>query len=259
MYHGICDAAGERHPYFETSTSPRIFVEQMQFLHDNGYNTTDLAGALTSLEMRNDDSKQVVITFDDAYHDFYTDAFPILLKHGFCATLFVITDFAKKQRVRRSETEYMTWDEIREVRSRGIYIGSHTITHPELQTLSAKQVKYELGKSKEVIEEEVGEPIRSFSYPYAFPEQEKKFVAHIRQTLGGCGYENGVSTMIGTATLQHDRLFLPRLPINSYDDIRLFQAKLEGGYDWLHTPQRLYKKLFKRSGSVDRFADVGSS
>ena len=38
---------------------------------------------------------------------------------------------------------------------------------------------------------------------------------------------------------------MKRLPVNTDDDDKFFKAKLEGGYDWLHTPQYLLKKLDK--------------
>lgn len=257
MYHGISNSKGTKHPYFETNTSPQLFVEHMRFLKDNGYTTTDLAGALASLEAGDQDAKPLVITFDDAHRDFYTDAFPVLLKNGFCATVFVVTDFASQQRSHENGAEYMSWNEIRQVHARGFRIGSHTVTHPELQRLSAEQIVIELGRSKHVIEKNLGAPVQSFSYPYAFPEQDGNFVGLLKEILQACGYENGVSTIIGTVTLQHDRFFLPRLPINSYDDLEFFRTKLEGGYDWVRTPQCLYKNLRRRNGSAT-LASTGS-
>ena len=258
MYHGICDALGEKHPYFETNTSPRIFAQQMRFLHENGYSTADLAQTLTTIKAENQGGKQVAITFDDGYRDFYTDAFPVLMQYGFKATMFVVTKVTGELRVSREGKEYMTWEEIREVHAHGVRIGSHTVSHPELQTLDSEQLKYEIGESKSIIEDKLGDSVQSFSYPYAFPEQSKSFVALVRHTLETCGYEYGVSTIIGTASRQYDRFILPRLPVNSYDDLRLFRAKLEGGYDWLHTPQLLCKSLRRRSSPFSKVAGVGS-
>jgi len=258
MYHGISDSKGTKHPYFETNTSPRLFAEQMKFLKQNGNAATDLVGALASLEAGHQGRKQVVITFDDAYQDFYTSAFPVLMEYGFCATLFAVTGWTCTERISGAGTTYMTWNEIREVHAHGIRIGSHTVTHPELRRLSAEQICIELGNSKQVMEDNLGAPIRSFSYPYAFPEQDDKFVHFMKQTLLGCGYENGVSTILGTVTPQHDRFFLPRLPVNCYDDLRFFQAKLEGGYDWLHAPQRLYKRFLKRSNAASKVLNASA-
>jgi hypothetical protein len=118
-----------------------------------------------------------------------------------------------------------------------------------LRQLEAKDIDHEIRASKRAIEEELGKCVVSFSYPYAFPEQDRPYVHSIRDMLRAAGYEQGVSTTIGTAGLTSDRYFLPRLPANSYDDPCLLEAKLEGSYDWLHTPQLLYKSLSQHQTS----------
>lgn len=244
MYHSISTAMSFAHPYFETCTSPQTFADQMQFLRDHEYESVDLSETLTSITPRLPSSqKQVVITFDDGYRDFFDAAFPILKAHGFSATVFVVSDFANQQRTSGKSRTYMNWSEIRHIHSCGMRIGSHTMSHPELRKLNAEQIVIELKHSKDVIEDCLGATVQSFSYPYAFPEQDSSFVDFIRSTLVRCGYKNGVSTIIGRSKRQSDHFFLPRLPVNTYDDKRLLQVKLEGGYDWMHVPQYLSKYL----------------
>jgi hypothetical protein len=79
--------------------------------------------------------------------------------------------------------------------------------------------------------------VDSFDYPFAFPEENSSFVRMLRNVLVESGYDQGVSTRIGIARGREDRYFLRRLPMNSLDDCSLFKAKLQGGYDWLHTIQ----------------------
>ena len=246
MYHGICPDVVGRHPYFETNTSPELFAQHMRFLRENGYATVDLNEALEAIMTGRNCQKQVAITFDDGFRDFYTHAFPILAEYGLKATMFIVSDRTNGQRVCLDGKEYMTWQELREVHSYGVRIGSHTVSHPELYQLSRNEVERQIRQSKETIEDELGESIRSFSYPYAFPEHDKKFVERLKGLLLTHGYENGVSTILGTASREHDWFFLPRLPVNSYDDLRFLKAKLEGGYDWLHAPQIFYKRVIKR-------------
>jgi hypothetical protein len=88
--------------------------------------------------------------------------------------------------------------------------------------------------------------VRSFSYPFAFPEHDEKFIFRLRELLHTHGYVCGVSTIIGTATSEHDWFFLPRIPINAHDDARLFRAKLEGSYNWLHIFQYASKIVRRR-------------
>lgn len=235
MYHSISDHTfGKMCPYYQINTSPGVFAEQMRVLSEDGYTVLDLGKAMDRLSEGQVDNKSVVITFDDGYRDFYTQAFPVLHHYGFTATVFLPIRRIQPEPVRMDGLDYMSWSEIRELCAAGIRFGSHTVTHPKLRTLTPEEVDYELGCSKEKIEDEVGEAVLSFSYPYAFPEHDTTFVRFLRDLLQKHDYVNGVTTIIGTAQCSTDRFSLPRLPVNSCDDPALFRAKLEGGYDWLH-------------------------
>ena len=241
MYHAIKEGTGTRHPYYETNTSPQVFTQQMQLLRENSYTVLSLEGALSYLQAGMTNGKCVVITFDDGNRDFFTQAYPILSKYNFAATVFLVTGLLKDDNSDHNGTDHLTWREVQELHTNGVQIGSHAVTHPELTTLDAKQFDYEVGFSKKTIEDEIGCPVKAFSYPYAFPEADRKFTRSLKEMLIQHGYEYGVSTMLGTAGRRNDRFFLPRLPVNTWDDPSLFRSKLEGGYDWLHWPQWLYK------------------
>lgn len=247
MYHNISDSKEKAaHPYYLTNTSPEIFARQLDFLHENGYSVIGLQDVIKHLKstekIRN---KYVVITFDDGYRDFYTNAFPILKKYGFSATVFLPTVFISDRELKLKGKEHLSWDEVQKLRSNGITFGSHTATHPQLQSLSEADVEHELSRSKETIEDKLGEEIDSFSYPFAFPEGDKRFTERLKKVLRRNGYKYGVSTRIGTTSNKDDIYFMKRIPVNSCDDIALFKAKLEGGYDWLHRPQYIFKSFKK--------------
>jgi len=216
----------------------------MKFLHENGYQAIDLEAATRALDQGAKPDKSVVITFDDGYRDFYSHAYPILKENSLSATVFLITRWTSDERSRFNETECMTWSEVRELLANGIQFGSHTVTHPKLKLLNSADIDREIGQSKIAIEDRLGSPVTSFAYPYAFPETDRSFIRNLQDTLDRHGYKNGVSTIIGTAGTNDDRFFLPRLPVNSWDDLRFFGAKLRGGYDWLHAIQR-GSKFFK--------------
>ncbi len=243
MYHGINQGVGSGHPYFETNTSPAIFRRHLNILAQNRYDTVDLEAALDSMDGLDGGRRKVVITFDDGYADFYDNAFPVLAEHGYQATLFIVTGLTSTRRVTKNGKEYMTWSEVREVHARGIRIGSHSVSHGKLWNMTPSQIDEELRGSKQVIEDKLGVAVQSFAYPYAFPAQDKRFTEVLRERLQHHGYGNGVSTTIGTATKKADRYFLPRLPVNRFDDETFFMAKLEGGYEWLRGFQRAKKAL----------------
>ena len=258
MYHSVQDGNANPQPYYETNISPQTFASQMKQLRDAGYLTLSIEHGLEFLREGIAGQKAVVITFDDGYRDFYEAAFPILLECGFRATVFLITDKTANRPARFKDRVCLTWNDVRELHSKGITFGSHTTTHPELKFLSMEKVEDEIARSKKIIEDQIGAPVRSFSYPYAFPEANRAYVQQLKDMLEKCGYDSGVTTILGTANALSDRFFLPRLPINTWDDALFFRAKLEGGYDWLHGAQYLYKRMQRmRSETENRVEPDG--
>ena len=248
MYHSISDNLfGMSHPYYHINTLPEVFSEQMRWLRNSGYRAIGLPEALAVLHTGEDFSRTVVITFDDGYRDFYTDALPILKQCGFTATVFLATDRIRNAPVRMLGADYLTWRDVRELHAEGIRFGSHTVTHPDLRSLGHDQLEDELGRSKEIIEDHLGVAIESFSYPFGFPEEDQDYTRYLEDVLSNVGYDHGVSTILGRVSRKSNRFFLPRLPINNFDDTWFFRAKLEGGYDWLHWPQLVKKYLFHQT------------
>jgi peptidoglycan/xylan/chitin deacetylase (PgdA/CDA1 family) len=244
MYHSIADEDETGvHPYYRTATTPSIFAQQMQALRDLGYSTINIPDAVSLLQNRGSTKKYAVVTFDDGYADFYRQAFPVLSRYGFSATVFLPTAYIGDHRVQFRDRDCLTWGEVRELSDCGILFGSHTATHPQLSTLDSSAVKNEIVNSKQTIEDNLGKSVDSFAYPFAFPEANNSFVQMLRNALVDSGYHQGVSTRIGAANRQDDRYFLRRLPMNSLDDGPFFEAKLRGGYDWLGRVQYGYKLM----------------
>lgn len=114
----------------------------------------------------------VAITFDDAFENFASDAWPVLLERGYPATLFVPTarvggdngwdpDDDSIPRLR-----LLDWTALEELARQGVEIGSHTRTHPRLTELSDDQLRDELVGSRKDIEGRLGRPPETLAYPY---------------------------------------------------------------------------------------------
>jgi len=256
MYHSISDEPEKGHPYFWINTFPKRFAEHMKFLYENNYKVINLSEAARLIEhvpMQPNklnkpkklykQRKYVVLTFDDGYRDFYTHAFPGLREYGFSATVFLPTSFIDNRREPGLKgKEHLSWSEIVELEREGVAFGSHTVTHSQLRFLRNDEIEREVKQSKDIIEDKIGEPVDSFSYPFAFPE-DREFKKYLGETLEKFGYKNGVSTRIGTVKNGEDRFFLKRIPINTLDDIVFLKAKLQGSYDWLYEPQCFFKRI----------------
>lgn len=262
MYHRISAAPEPQvHPYFRTNTSTAVFEAQLRFLKANGYSslTVDQAVVLLSRSPKTD-ARHVVITFDDGYQDFYTAAIPLLQKYGFTATVFLPTAYINEPRRAFKQVACLTWSEVRELHACGIVFGGHTVTHPQLTNLTRQQIREELVRSKAQIEDHLGYPVRSFSYPFRFPETNTRFISFLQDTLEVSGYSNGVSTIVGTACATDNPFFLKRLPVNSDDDASLFSWKLQGSYDWVHAAQYWFKRIkgLRSTFSLVKRESIGS-
>jgi peptidoglycan/xylan/chitin deacetylase (PgdA/CDA1 family) len=245
MYHSICDdVEATVHPYYRTSTSPQQFASQMKCLYDNGYRTTSLSQIVSQLHgQATVAEKQVVITFDDGYRNFYNQAFPILNQYGYGATVYLPTAYIGENPLQFKGTDCLTWAEVRELSKHGILFGSHTVSHPQLRELSCPAINEELANSKKTIEEKLGCAVDSFAYPYAFPQADTDFTSMLRDALSRTGYQDGVCTIVGRANRRSEPLFIERLPVNSCDDATLFKAKLAGAYDWISKSQYIVKTV----------------
>jgi peptidoglycan/xylan/chitin deacetylase (PgdA/CDA1 family) len=249
MYHSIsCDAEKSIHPYYRVNTTPPVFAAHMQFLHDREYRTITLDDAIRLLSAandyhRNETDRFAVITFDDGFLDFYTEAFPILKRYGFTATVFLPTSFIGDTNTTISGQSFLSWPQVRELAKEGISFGSHSVSHKYLANLPHELVERELRVSKETIEHKTGKAVRIFSYPYAFPENDKEFISIMRCTMMASGYSGAVTTRIGTASTGDDLFCLKRIPVNAEDDPSLFRAKMAGSYDWLHAAQYMAKSV----------------
>ena len=107
--------------------------------------------------------------FDDGFKDFYTNAFPILKKYNFKATIYPVTDTLLGENIEwdiYSKTEHLSANNIKEISEYGIEIGSHTATHPDLTKLSFNKINKELSDSKKCIEDIIKKPINSISFPF---------------------------------------------------------------------------------------------
>lgn len=286
MYHSICEDSEKNIPsYYRVGTSPARFREQMRWLKENGCQVVGLSAGLdrlTSLRAMPNATgtgasglRTVALTFDDGFLDFYTLAWPILREFGFTATMYLSTAFignvvasspsqqcnpaavgiqadASASRKRFKGRDCLAWAEVKELHRAGIEFGSHTVHHPELVHEAWPEIRSELRDSKCEIERQVEAPVKTFAFPYAFPQTQRDFLTRLEELLRSCGYETCVTTQIGRHKPQDNPMRIRRLPVNQDDDLPLFAAKLAGAYDWLGRFQSLSKalRLGRKKGGV---------
>ena len=103
----------------------------------------------------------------------------------------------------------MSWEDLRQLKSAGHYIGSHTVSHAVLNTMGDKQLVYnELFHSGKAIEKELGYFPVSVSYPLG------KFDDSTIQLAQKAGYKMGVAVEQKPYDIQADNTFqIPRMEL----------------------------------------------
>jgi peptidoglycan/xylan/chitin deacetylase (PgdA/CDA1 family) len=109
--------------------------------------------------------KMAIITFDDGWESQYKNAKPILDKYNFKATFYVIgNDIGKDGR--------LGWPEIKQLQNEGHEIGSHSMSHVNLDKISPGEQEYEIAESKKYLEDN-GIVVNGFSYPFNSGDDDK--------------------------------------------------------------------------------------
>ena len=98
--------------------------------------------------------------------------------------------------------------QVRSIRSLGMDIGAHTVTHPILARLGPAAAREEMARGKATLESLVGAPVDLFAYPNGVPGQD--YAAEHVAMARDCGFTAAVSTSWGAASMQSDRYQLPR-------------------------------------------------
>lgn len=160
--------------------SAELFEKQMRFLRDNGYRVITPEQLLAFLAYRQPlPKKAVMITIDDGYRSVYEVAYPILKKYGYPATLFIYTNYVGVS------GKAITWDQLRELKSNGFTIGSHTIMHSDLSKQGEdesndayqQRLRQELFGSKEIIDKKLRQDTYFFAYPFGRANQDAVLMA----------------------------------------------------------------------------------
>ncbi|MBU3153749.1 polysaccharide deacetylase family protein [Clostridium estertheticum] len=191
------------------------FEEQMEYLKENDYYTITLTNLYEYL-MNNTPipKKSVVITFDDGYDNNYTDMFPVLKKHKFKATIFVITSLTDVH------SNMLTSKQLVEMDKYGIDIESHTVHHDNLKLISKDNQLKTLIESKKYLEKTLNKTVNFFAYPYG--GYNKSAIEAVKEA----GYKMAFTTENGWSSKKNGIFSLHRVWISASDSKKVFESKI---------------------------------
>jgi len=169
IYHEIVDGPSSGG---ETVISLQRFTEQMQLLHDEGYTVVSMPELIAHMQGTVVlPEKSIVLTFDDGWKN-VLNAVPVLTKHGFKASFWIITELG----IGWSNVEWS--DVIALSKNPHFEVYSHTATHPwnpknNLVTwvdeagssFAPTAAMRELVESKRLLEQKIQQPVPYLAWP----------------------------------------------------------------------------------------------
>jgi len=212
-YHRVAEVAENA-----LCVTPGRFAEQMAWLKRHGLRGVGV-GTLVDAMRAGRQRGLVGITFDDGYDNLAETALPELLRHGFTATMFIISgllggtnewDGAPLWRL-------VSADQVRELASAGMEIGSHSATHLSLTGVDANQLEAQVRESRASLGELIGAPIRGFAYPYGSMDTAA------RHAVRDAGYDYACA--VWTPVTELGFMALPRMFIGERDSTFRMAAK----------------------------------
>lgn len=188
--------------------------------------------------------RYTAVTFDDGLQNIVDNALPELRKRKIPATLFIVTDVLG----RNPSWEYfggddptlqraMTEEQLKELPSDLVTIGSHTMTHPVLPKIDAEQLRRELAGSRSKLESMLSREVKQLSFPYG------SFDERVVHACREAGYDRVFSALPVFSIAKTDEFLTGRMGVSTRDWAIEFRLKLAGAYRWLPYAFSMKRKL----------------
>ncbi len=205
----------------------RAFAAQMRLLALLRFRVIGLEDLLDRLRKGGPLPKRgIAITIDDGYLDNLEIAVPILRRHGFPVTIFLVSgkigasnDWRGSDAV--AERPLLSLEQIAGLRGEaGVRFGAHTRNHVVLPEMSDETLSAEVAGSREDLERSLGDPVGAFAYPYG------KFDRRVARAVAEAGYRGACTVESRLACRGEDPMLVPRIEVRGTDSLIRFLVKL---------------------------------
>jgi peptidoglycan/xylan/chitin deacetylase (PgdA/CDA1 family) len=175
------------------------------------------------------------VTFDDGFAALYDDAWRTMRRHNIPATVFIVAHTLSSEGCAvdwidtppAHEVQTLTLDEILEMQDGGIDFGSHTLTHPDLRTLSDEECERELRESKQVLEDVLRREVPFLAYPRGFHN------ARVQRATERAGYTHAFA--LPTTPESPGRYAIPRAGVYPGNGLTALAIKTNPWYVTVRT------------------------
>lgn len=161
------------------------------------------------------------------YHKVYRELAPLLRDLDVYSREKVLIDLRQWANIKsngRSENRVLNEKELIQLSEEGLVeIGAHTVTHSVLSASSEQKQIDEISESKRILEEILGKPVNSFSYPYGGKDD---YSIKTEKLVRKAGFSCACSNYPGQVYAKNKLYRLPRHLVRDWDG-DLFKKRME--------------------------------
>ena len=224
MYHDVAPSTSEG-----LVISVRRLEEQLKWLSENQYTSWHFSELedLSTLP----GSKNIVITFDDAYVSFKDLAVPLLQKYELKATLFVPLGYlGKTDEWNTGKVDIMNAEQLHSLQPDTVELGYHSFQHRKYNELTLEETATDTQCGFEVVKKHKLPLSPALAYPYGkFPREKEsyiKFVEFLKQQ--GFSYGLRIGNRLNKFPFP-DPFKIQRLDIKGEYNLGKFRRKIKYG------------------------------
>lgn len=229
MYHKVKEHA----PDGLTVTADMLELE-LAYLREKGYDPISFLDLKEAMDTGKSLPKHpVIITFDDAYENFRTHAWPILKRLKLKATLFVPVAFMGKTNIwDHGSDKILGAEELKRIEDDGsVEIGIHSFLHKSYADLAPEDMREDLDNCFNTMEFHHIRFSRVLAYPYGgFPKKdpELKRLMHEVFEEKQLWFAVRIGNRINPLPLKN-KYEIKRIDVKGTDSFRTFRTKLAHG------------------------------
>lgn len=197
LYHSIADDVPR--PLAPFTVSIDRFQDHLDLIERLGFTAVSVKELQQHCSLRRPlPAKPVGITFDDGFEDFYVNAWPALRTRGMSGTLYVVSGMlgGRSQwlyRLGAGGVPMLSPEQLLQIAADGVEVGSHSVTHPELDNIDPRRAWHEISDSKHQLEDLLQQPVESFAYPHGHHTKNVRDMAVAAGYTSAVGVRNMIS------------------------------------------------------------------
>ncbi|MFJ8233135.1 polysaccharide deacetylase family protein [Streptomyces sp. NPDC094448] len=238
LYHAVMDDP----PAWiaEFTVTPREFTAQLDAVVASGRTPVTVGAFVARLTAGAPlPERPVILTIDDGFADLPGPTAEALAERSLPATAYLTTGaITPGGRSLLPPAPMMTLDQVPLLEQYGMEIGTHTVTHPQLDTLRQGALERELREPREVLEDLLGHEVTHLAYPHGYSSRG------VRKAALRAGYASAVAVRHALSSQTDDTYRIARLIVRRTHTVADVEAWLAG----TGVPVAPFPESFKTAG-----------